>query len=70
MRLARFNYLSERAQQVLEIPDGAEVINITDKFKEGGPIVVSMLTPASEEEKKKNRLELQAAIDRALYALL
>lgn len=67
-RLKEFDYLtelSEEARASLDIPEDAEVVNITDRFREGGPIVVSWRIPTTEEQRQKNRERLQAAIDSA-----
>ena len=67
-RLKEFDYLtelSEEAREALDIPEDAEVVNITDRFREGGPIVVSYTRRASDEERQKNRERLQSAIDSA-----
>lgn len=67
-RLKEFDYLtelSEEAREALDIPEDAEVVNITDRFREGGPIVVSYTRRASDEERQKNRKRLQSAIDSA-----
>jgi hypothetical protein len=68
-RLKEFDYLtelSEEARAALDIPADANVINITDKFREGGPIVISYSRPTSEAERQENRRRLQYAIDEAL----
>lgn len=62
--------LSERAKEALDIPENAEVINITNKFREGGPIVISYSLPTSDIERQENRRKLQYAVDRALDELL
>ncbi|MBE6733378.1 MAG: hypothetical protein E7561_05210 [Ruminococcaceae bacterium] len=67
-RLKEFDYLtelSETARQALDIPEDAEVVNITDKFREGGPIVVSYTRKTDAEQRTKNRADLQRAIDYA-----
>lgn len=67
-RLKDFDYLtelSETARQALDIPEDAEVVNITDKFREGGPIVISYTRKTDEEQRIKNRTNLQRAIDGA-----
>lgn len=72
-RLKEFDYLtelSERAKEALEIPEDAKVINITDKFREGGPIVISYSRPTSDAERRENRRRLQYAIDDAFDAVL
>ena len=68
-RLNEFDYLaelSERAREALDIPEDAEVINITDKFRDGGPIVISYSRATTEAERQENRRRLQYAIDGAL----
>lgn len=68
-RLKEFDYLtelSEEARASLDIPENAEVVNITDKFREGGPIVVSYTIRGTDEQRKENRRNLQTAIDNAL----
>lgn len=72
-RLHQFDYLTELTEwerSLLDIPDDATVMNITDKFREGGPIVVSYTRPRSEEEKQATRRQLQAAIDQAIDAVV
>ena len=72
-RLKEFDYLtelSENARQALDIPEDAEVVNITDKFREGGPIVVSYTRKTSEEQLIKNRADLQRAIDGAFEDII
>lgn len=67
-RLKEFDYLtelSEAARESLDIPEDAEVVNITDEFRNGGPIVVSYTRKTTEEQRQKNRDRLQAAIDSA-----
>lgn len=68
-RLKEFDYLtelSEEAHEALDIPEDAEVLNITDHFREGGPIVVLYTRKTSAEQRAKNRERLQAAIDDAI----
>lgn len=67
-RLKEFDYLtelSEAARESLDIPEDAEVVNITDHFREGGPIVVSYTRRGTEEQRQENRRRLQNAIDSA-----
>lgn len=67
-RLKEFDYLtelSEAARESLDIPEDAEVVNITDEFRNGGPIVVSYTRKTTDEQRQKNRDRLQAAIDSA-----
>lgn len=71
-RLKEFDYLtelSEEARQALDIPEDAEVVNITDKWREDGPIVVSYTRKTSDEQRAENRRRLQSAIDRAFEAI-
>lgn len=71
-RLKEFDYLtelSEEARQALDIPEDAEVVNITDHWREGGPIVVSSTRKTSPEQRAENRRRLQCAIDKAIYAI-
>lgn len=71
-RLKEFEYLtelSERAKEALDIPEDAEVVNITDKFREDGPIVISYSTRTTDAERQENRRRLQYAIDGALDEL-
>lgn len=71
-RLPQFDYLSkygEKARAATDIPDDAEIVNITDDFENGGPIVISYSRRASEEDKLLRRRNLQAAIDGALDAI-
>lgn len=72
-RLKEFDYLtelSEEARESLDIPEDAEVVNITDRFREGGPIVVSYTRKTTEEQRQKNRERLQVAIDDAFDAII
>lgn len=65
-RLEEFDYLTElsdEARAALDIPEDAEVLNITDHFREGGAIVVSYTRKRSETELEKNRQKLQSTID-------
>lgn len=67
-RLKEFDYLtelSEKARESLDIPEDAEVVNITDRFREGGPIVVSYTRTGTEKQRQENRRRLQNAIDSA-----
>lgn len=71
-RLKEFDYLtelSEKARQVLDIPEDAEVLNITDEFARGGPIVISYCLRGDIETAKSNKRNLDFAIDKALRAL-
>lgn len=61
--------LDEEAKKALMIPGDAKVINITNRFEEGGPIIISYSRPTTPEQKAENRKELQRAIDRALDAI-
>ena len=68
-RLKEFDYLtelSEEARAALDIPADASVVNITDRFREGGPIVISYSRQTSDAERRENRRRLQYAIDSAL----
>ncbi len=72
-RLKEFDYLtelSEKAREALDIPEDAEVVNITDRFREGGPIVVSYTRKVSEEVRLHNRRRLQDAVDSAFDAII
>lgn len=71
-RLKEFDYLtelSEKAREALDIPANADIVNITNKFCEGGPIVISYSMPTSDAERQENRRRLQYAIDEALDEL-
>lgn len=71
-RLPQFDYLTkygEAARAATDIPDDAEIVNITDDFENGGPIVISYTRRTSEEEKIRNRQKLQEAINYALDAI-
>ena len=71
-RLPQFDYLTkygEAARSATDIPDDAEIVNITDDFENGGPIVISYTRRTSEEEKIRNRQKLQEAINYALDAI-
>ena len=71
-RLKEFDYLtelSEEARQALDIPEDAEVVNITDQWKEDGPIVISYTRKTSPEQRAENKRRLQCAIDKAIYAI-
>lgn len=68
-RIKEFDYLtelSEMAREALDIPEDAEIVNITDQFRKGGPIVVSYTKKTSEVQRQENRHKLQNAIDSAL----
>jgi len=54
--------LSERAKEVLDIPIEATVVNLTNHFAEEGPIVLSYSMPKTDEERAKNRRQLNEAI--------
>ncbi len=72
-RLKEFDYLtelSEEARASLDIPEDAEVVNITDRFREGGPIVVSYTRKTSEAQRQENHRKLQDAIDSAFDAII
>lgn len=72
-RLKEFDYLtelSEEARASLDIPEDAEVVNITDRFREGGPIVVSYTRKTTEEQRQENHRRLQDAIDSAFDAII
>lgn len=58
--------LSEPALESIKIPADAEVVNITDKFEEGGPIVVSYSRPRSPEERAEIHERIQRAANEAL----
>ncbi len=60
---------SEGARKAAEIPEGAEVLNITDEFAEGGPIVISYCIRGDIETAKKNKRNLDFVIDKALCVL-
>ncbi len=67
-RLKEFDYLtelSEKAREALDIPEDAEVVNITDNFRQGGPIVVSYTRKTTDAQREHNRKRLQYAIDSA-----
>ena len=71
-RLNEFDYLTElsdEARTVLDIPENAEIVNITDQFRNGGPIVISYSIKTTDEERQDNRRRLQYAIDNALDKL-
>ena len=71
-RLSQFDYLSkygEKARAATDIPDDAEIVNITDDFENGGPIVISYTRRASDEEIQRRQRNLQTAIDGALDAI-
>lgn len=61
--------LDEAGKDALAIPEDAEIVNITNRFEEGGPIIVSWKRTATPEQREKNRMQLQDAIDRALDAI-
>ncbi len=69
--LPQFERLPESARAATAIPEDAEVVNITDKFDEGGPIVISYTrrSERADEAREENRRNLQFAIDRAFGAL-
>lgn len=71
-RLKEFDYLTElskEARQALDIPEDAEVVKITDHWKEDGPIVISYTRKTGPEQRAENRRRLQNAIDKAIYAI-
>ena len=61
--------ISDTALETLKIPAGAEIVNITDRFEEGGPIVVSWSLPGSSVEKTENHKRMQRAANEALDEL-
>lgn len=72
-RLKEFDYLtelSEEARQALDIPEDSEVVNITDHWREGGPIVISHMKKVTDEQRAENRRRLQNAIDKAFDAII
>ncbi len=67
-RIPELEYLKdygESARAVTDISDDAELVSVTDKFKQGGPIVITTVTRQSEEQRAENRRELQETINNA-----
>lgn len=60
----------EVVEKMLDVPDGYEVLNITDDFLNGGPVVISKIKKGTEEERIKNREKLDYAVTSALEAFV
>ena len=62
--------LSERAKEALDIPIDATVVNITNKFSEDGPIVISYSMPKTEEELAENYRRLNDAVAKVQRSII
>ncbi len=70
--IKELNYLTElssNARKALTVPDNCNVVSITDKFRSGGPIVITLMPNLSEVKRAEDKDNLQYAVDRALSSI-
>ncbi len=54
--------LPEAAKETLDIPNGAEVVKVTNRWAEDGPIVVSVQRPRTPEQIAEQQRQINLAV--------
>lgn len=49
----------EIVKKMLDVPEGYRVVNITDEFLEGGPVIISKEKILTPEEERRNRERIE-----------
>lgn len=55
IRMKMFSHLPEEVQKMFELEENEKVVYFSDKFYDGGPVVMAKTVPVSEEQRLINR---------------